>query len=268
LFITENLLFIICFAVGTGTEKWMTQETQAQDLGTDHSIANGISVGKHLESLPTIVAAVPTRTNKLTPVVAKPFTSILPKQSIHIPSQASSRIIKINICDLKTKQNPAIITSGHVQHKIIKLKNINSPRVNFENINNNVNDANNEFSNNKVHEILLNKKGTKSPKNEEKLLRLKGGEKTYSAEDLATAVNLVINGHEKPVSVIARFQIPKRTIFRHLNSKRVALGIIHPSIKNKKSSSTNVAPKHLVEENKAGQENNIHPTTITRLRKQ
>lgn len=53
--------------------------------------------------------------------------------------------------------------------------------------------------------------------------------RSYSKDDLASAVYLVIFFKWKPVTAINYFNIPKRTFFRHLRNKREELKIEAPS---------------------------------------
>ncbi|XP_018020546.1 protein tramtrack, alpha isoform [Hyalella azteca] len=63
----------------------------------------------------------------------------------------------------------------------------------------------------------------------------KAPEKTYSLEQLNTAINAVIFEKAQPVEAINKYNIPRRTFFRHLKNKRNELGI-EPKSRSKPSS--------------------------------
>lgn len=68
--------------------------------------------------------------------------------------------------------------------------------------------------------------------------------KNYTNADLALAVELVINGTCQPVEAINRFNIPRRTFFRHLKKRREELGQIvkKASPSSSRSSSREASP--------------------------
>ena len=99
-------------------------------------------------------------------------------------------------------------------------------------------------SSNLVQEVILpeTKKKTSKPSSRNgggnmKKVRAPRRERRYTPEQLATAVDLVIEKKDTPAQVIKRFNIVRRTFFRHLYNKRKELGLLpEQEIKDKVSS--------------------------------
>ena len=86
---------------------------------------------------------------------------------------------------------------------------------------------NNSLNINRHHsnESNVNQSSTPSGSRPHTPKRATSGGRTYTPEDLSAAVEMVIQQVAQPVEVIRRYNIPRRTFFRHLAKRRKQLGI-------------------------------------------
>ena len=93
----------------------------------------------------------------------------------------------------------------------------------------------NQLNSSNLVQVVMPPKKKKKKKTSSPLSRNDGGkvqklnapkkERLYTPEQLATALDLVIENKNTPVQVIKSFSIPRRTFFRHLKNRRDELGI-------------------------------------------